>query len=205
MAAFQPALEKTLRWEGGYTVDISGGKTNFGISQKSYPNITIENLTRDQAAAIYRRDYWTPMLLDGIKSQPVADMIFDFAVNAGRSQATKTLRKILGSNRTGAMSAADVKEINFLDPDKFLWSYGVARVSFYRSLALTKPDLAKYLGGWLKRAQSFFLELIQRRAVMIGGPLAIALLLFLRYKSKHLKQITRATHDSDNDDDDDGN
>lgn len=190
MAVFSIALEKTLAWEGGFTSDDSGGLTNFGISQKSYPGVNIQALTKEQAAAIYRRDFWNPLLLDGVKSQRVANMVFDFAVNAGKAQALKTLRATIAANRAGAMSSADISEINHLDPDKFLWSYGIKRLSFYQSLALTKPNLAKYLNGWINRGQSFFLELIQRRALIIGGPLLIAFLLYLKLK---LKQ--KATND----------
>jgi len=188
MAGFSAALAKTLSWEGGYTSDDSGGETNFGISKNSYPNTDIKNLTKDQAANIYRRDFWNPLLLDGVKSQAVANMLFDFAVNAGKSQALKTLRKVLGvPSRTGPMSAADISEINHLDQDKFLWAYGSARLGFYQALAATKPNLAKYLNGWVNRAQSFFLELLQRRALLIGGPLLIAYFLFLKYKSNQNK------------------
>ena len=68
MASFEPAVEKTLRWEGGKTTD-TGGFTNFGISQKAYPGLDIEHLTRDGAKAIYRRDYWEPLNLDAVADQ----------------------------------------------------------------------------------------------------------------------------------------
>ena len=35
-----------------------GGETKFGISKRAHPDLDIANLTRDQAGAVYRRDYW---------------------------------------------------------------------------------------------------------------------------------------------------
>jgi len=190
VANFSIALDKTLSWEGGYTTD-SGGETNYGISKRSYPSLDIKNITKEQAAQIYRRDFWNPLLLDGIKSQSVANMIFDFAVNAGKAQALKTLRAALGANRSGPMSNIDINEINHLDQDKFLWNYGSKRLGFYQNLAASKPNLAKYLNGWSNRAKSFFFELIQRRALIIGGPLLVAILLY--YLKSKLQQ--RATNE----------
>ena len=80
MADFNIAIETVLANEGGIC-NVSGdpgGLTNFGISQRSYPNVDIRNLTRDAAAAIYRRDFWH---YDAVESQLMATKIFDMAVN----------------------------------------------------------------------------------------------------------------------------
>jgi len=60
MADFNQAIEKTLVNEGGYINDPldAGGKTKFGISKRSYPDVDIKNLTVDGAKSIYKKDYW---------------------------------------------------------------------------------------------------------------------------------------------------
>ena len=60
MSAFDYALDFVLREEGGYTNNPNdpGGETNYGICKRNYPNLDIKGLTRAQAIAIYRRDYW---------------------------------------------------------------------------------------------------------------------------------------------------
>jgi hypothetical protein len=58
---FDIAIEKTLAHEGGNVNDPedAGGQTKFGISRRAYPHIHISTLTRQQAIAMYKRDYWT--------------------------------------------------------------------------------------------------------------------------------------------------
>ena len=51
---FLKAVEMVLAHEGGYSCDPQdpGGETKFGISKKSYPNLDIEHLSRDEAIEI---------------------------------------------------------------------------------------------------------------------------------------------------------
>lgn len=57
---FREQIEFTLFWEGGYVNDPNdpGMETNYGISKRSYPDLDILNLTKEQAIAIYYEDYW---------------------------------------------------------------------------------------------------------------------------------------------------
>ncbi len=73
MADFTKAVEVVLRREGAFCDQPAdrGGKTNYGISQRQYPDLDIANLTEEQAIAIYRRDYWQPRF-DKIASRKVA-------------------------------------------------------------------------------------------------------------------------------------
>ncbi|NOU11403.1 MAG: hypothetical protein HOO98_15500 [Nitrospira sp.] len=73
MADFTKAVEGVLQREGTFSDQLTdrGGKTNYGISQKQYPNLDLASLTRERAIEIYRRDYWQPQF-DKIASQKVA-------------------------------------------------------------------------------------------------------------------------------------
>lgn len=96
-ADIKPALVETFGNEGGYTVD-SGGPTNFGISQKAYPNLSTEYIKQmkiEEAAAIYERDYWKPLQLDKEPSQIIASEIFDSAVNEGVGTAIRRMQKAI--------------------------------------------------------------------------------------------------------------
>jgi lysozyme family protein len=57
---FIQAVTRVLGNEGGFSSDANdpGGTTNFGISHRDYPQLDIANLTRDDAIAIYFRDFW---------------------------------------------------------------------------------------------------------------------------------------------------
>jgi lysozyme family protein len=59
-AEFTYAVNEVLRSEGGLVNDPAdpGGLTNYGISQRAYPGVDIAKLTKEEAIAIYYRDYW---------------------------------------------------------------------------------------------------------------------------------------------------
>jgi lysozyme family protein len=172
MARLFPALETTLKWEGGYTID-TGGKTKFGISQNAYPNLDIPNLTLDAAKAIYKRDYWDRIKGDQIKDQGLANVVFDLAVNAGVGQASKMLQQ--AANDMGARIATDgaigpqtLAAVNRLPGSQLANLLTKKRIEFYRGLAASNPaKYGKYLAGWLRRAGSFFLA----NAPAAGGSL----------------------------------
>lgn len=69
---------------GDYVNDARdpGGETNFGISKRSYPRVNIRDLTRDDAVAIYRRDFWDASNCDALPAK-LAVALFDCAVNQG--------------------------------------------------------------------------------------------------------------------------
>lgn len=95
---WEKAIGFVLRWEGGYANNPNdpGGETNYGISKRSYPDLDIRNLTRDQAIAIYERDYWHRSGAANLP-WPMSLVHFDSAVNSGVAQANKWLAAANGS------------------------------------------------------------------------------------------------------------
>ena len=96
-ADIKPALVETFGNEGGYTVD-SGGPTNWGISQKAYPNLStehIKNMKVEEAAGLYERDYWDPLGLGKCPNQIIANEIFDSGVNEGSGTAARRIQQAI--------------------------------------------------------------------------------------------------------------
>ena len=60
--SFNKIIYKVLEHEGGYVNDKDdlGGETNYGITKRFYPNLDIENLSKQEAIDIYYDDYWIP-------------------------------------------------------------------------------------------------------------------------------------------------
>ena len=85
---FERAMEFVFKWEGGLSTDPHdpGGTTKYGISQLSYPDLDIVNLTKAQALEIYRRDYWVASGAHEM-TWPLSLVHFDAAVNTGVGQA----------------------------------------------------------------------------------------------------------------------
>ena len=94
---FDEAFDRLLGHEGGYVNDPNdpGGETSWGISKRSYPDLDIKALTREQAKEIYLRDFWNRIHADELHDG-VAYQTFDFAVNSGIETAIRKLQAALG-------------------------------------------------------------------------------------------------------------
>ena len=107
MGDFHRCIEIILAEEGGKVNHPRdpGKLTNFGISQRSYPDLDIAHLTREQAIAIYRRDYWTPIKGDDL---PVGLdlLLLDTAVNMGATTAILLLQAALSLGMDGIIGPA---------------------------------------------------------------------------------------------------
>ena len=151
-AAFERALAWIWRAEGGYSNDRAdhGGPTNFGISQAAYPTLDIRALTRDAAAAIYRRDYWDAChcgeLADGI-----AIALFDTAVNSGPRTAIRLLQQAAGVNADGVIGPQTVRAIRRADPLPLIADLLVQRAMQYGRIAAADYSQARFHKGWLRR------------------------------------------------------
>lgn len=94
---FDLAFDRLISNEGGY-INVAGdpgGETKYGISKRSYLNIDIKNLTRDQAKEIYRTDFWMRGQIDQL-DPAIAFQVFDVAVNSGIETAVRMLQRAAG-------------------------------------------------------------------------------------------------------------
>src|SRR5690606_20143010 len=119
---FLRAVEVVLAHEGGYVNDPAdpGGETKWGISRRSYPELDIASLTREDAIATYYRDWWQRDGYDRLQDGAVATKLLDMAVNMGPATAHKLLQEalvflgfavdvdgIIGPQTIGAANKAD--------------------------------------------------------------------------------------------------
>lgn len=103
MALFDRCFEVLIGHEGGY-VDHArdpGGRTKYGISQRSYPKEDIRAMTLDRAKEIYRADFWDKCRCDDLPP-PLALIVFDAAVNCGPARSVRWLQKAVGAKADGA-------------------------------------------------------------------------------------------------------
>lgn len=175
MASFDKFFPTLLKHEGGFVDDPvdPGGATNKGVTMgtfracaQKYLGIepTLDNLkalTDAQAAKIYKPLHWDKVRGDEIAQQALADIVFDFQVNAG-GRASELLQRVLnelGANPPlevdgdiGALTMAALAQVNAKSVYR---RYKQGRIRYYRELAARRPPLAKFLNGWLKRVSSF--------------------------------------------------
>ena len=160
MTAFGKAFAILVGAEGGFTADPrdpgnwTGGScgvgecrgTRWGISAASYPKVDIARLTLDDAKAIYRRDYWTPIRGDELPPG-LALLVFDAAVNNGVGQAVRWLQAAVGvaaDGRLGEVSMAAVRRASLPD---LLVEFQASRLLAMTSL----PTWATFGRGWARR------------------------------------------------------
>lgn len=163
--AFDNAFNITLKLEGGLTNDVNdkGGLTKYGISQRSYPNEDIRNLTIERSKFLYERDFWKAVLCDKIKDESVACHVFDIAVNCGTGGAGKVIQKainnIKGKNTVVVDGSIGQKTIDALNSitDIHLLNKKIAvyRARRYATICINDPKQLDFLEGWLVRTFEF--------------------------------------------------
>jgi lysozyme family protein len=173
MADFDIALQNTLKNEGGYVFDKSdpGGETYKGIARKmnggwvgwktidlfkkqaNFPaNLEINIPLQNAVNAFYKLNYWDVIKGSNLNNQVVANSIFDFAVNTGVSISVSLAQNIVGASNDGIIGPAIIVSINKFNPDHFLASFTVAKISRYVAIIKNRPSSQKYFFGWVCRA-----------------------------------------------------
>lgn len=161
---FKEDLLIILEFEGGYVNDPidPGGATNKGVTQLTYDNYRLKKglpkkdvreITFGEVEDIYLA-YYKGASCDRLeKSHPLtATAHFDFAINAGPSQANKILQRAVGAEPVdGKLGNITFAAINETKDRELYKKYSDARLDFYKRLVDSKPALGKFLKGWTKR------------------------------------------------------
>ncbi|MEY4402177.1 MAG: hypothetical protein RIR91_212 [Verrucomicrobiota bacterium] len=152
--SFLRAVAAILEAEGGDTItddpDDPGGLTRWGISQRSYPDLDIANLTKDDAVEIYYRDFWLPVRGDELPPK-LALVVFDCAVNQGVQVAARLLQKACDVVQDGRIGPQTLKAARRADA---LARFTAARAIRY----FGTRNFDKYGFGWVTRAVQKALE-----------------------------------------------
>lgn len=123
MADFATAYERMMTDEGGYKLHQvegdKGGMTYAGIARNKNPGwdgwsfIDRGEVPPSQMVrAWYHTNYWLPIHGDSIGSQPIANSIFNFAVNAGTAVAVKLAQLVVGATPDGVLGTRTIAALN---------------------------------------------------------------------------------------------
>lgn len=145
---FPKFIERLLGHEGGYVNDPRdpGKETKWGISKRSYPNLDIANLTRDQAIAIYRLDFWDRGKLADLPPN-VAFQVLDGAVNSGLARGVQWLQQSAGVPADGLIGPKTRAAIAAADKNDLVLRFLGFRLQFMTDLG-TWDSFGK---GWARR------------------------------------------------------
>ena len=158
--SFETVVSMVLDHEGGYVNHPSdpGGQTNYGISKRAYPELDIAGLTEEDAADIYKKDYWDRIKGDDLPAA-IACVVMDYAVNSGISRASKAIQSACGiGNPDGVIGPHtlnivwtivknDQNEILNSEIERLLISVSKSRQEFIRGLSIYET----FGKGWERR------------------------------------------------------
>lgn len=145
---FEQAIEIILKHEGGYVNHPKdpGGETNFGIAKRSYPDLNIRTLTREDAVEIYRRDFWEKCKIE-LLPPALRLIVFDCAVNQGPGVAVGLLQAAVGAKVDGVLGPDTLAKLAALNARKVVEKYAQFRLERYQR----NPKFAYFGDGWTKR------------------------------------------------------
>lgn len=147
MSNLDNAFELTMEFEGRDKIIVdSGGLTKWGVSKKAYPNLDIEKLTKEDAKAIFKKDYWDKVR-GGELPWPLCFHVADAAYNMGPGAAIKCLQKAIGIPVDGIMGRLTMQKVAKADP-KYL------SATFNAQCALSYTGMRHfddYGRGWFNR------------------------------------------------------
>ena len=162
--SFESAFLTVLKFEGGFVNNPNdpGGATNFGVTQKTYdlfcdkmhiPKREVTKISSLEVKQIYL-SFWRSASCDKFeRTHPnTAEVHFDFSINAGISQANKSLQRVINARPIdGIIGRITLAQLLSLDDTSVALSYLNERDRFYESLAERKSVLKEFLPGWKKR------------------------------------------------------
>jgi len=152
-------------YAGGYTCDEYGNITNRGISLPKWRvdgrdlnrdgKIDEEDLklvSEDEAFSFLKRNFWDKMQASKIKSQNVANMLVDWAWEAGVKEVSLQMGFTLPDDGTLGYDA--LNKINGSDSLGMFKDIYALRKDYYNNVVKNDIQKKKFLGIWLKRLEA---------------------------------------------------
>lgn len=171
MADFKRALDWVLVNEGTAYVndpDDPGGPTRYGITQRTlgmyrrHPVTAkdVRDIDMGTVSHIYSA-YWDAILGDTMGLQGMATLVLDAAILIGTARCIRMLRSVMAERLSGPALQNTVTMIAAatdyrMDPNhrrSLELDFVLAYQAHLIDRALTRPGLAKFLPGWMRRVE----------------------------------------------------
>lgn len=184
MADFKLAYFKTMGHEGGYVNNVydRGGETYKGVARKIHPVwpgwtlidshkknkdfakfLERDELLQNLVLNFYKGFYWDVLQLDTVKSQALAEELFDSSVNLGTGTAIQLLQEALNLLNRNQRDFTDIpidgkigpKTLDTLKayPNQTAMLKTLNGLQFTRYRNICKHDATQevFFHGWLNR------------------------------------------------------
>jgi lysozyme family protein len=169
-AVAKPAVQEAFGAEGGKNCrkddpgnrkkDGTWGCTMYGFSPKVYGDKVPDNL--DDASAMYERDFWRFLHLDGLDSQIIANAIFLAAINQGSPLWAKKIQEAVNlSNDYGEDIAVDgqigpktIAAANKCDQVELYVNIIILQGARYQAIVKANPNMRAWYKEWMYRMRN---------------------------------------------------
>ena len=148
MSTFLALIDRVLSHEGGYVNNPRdpGGETKYGIAKRSYPGVDIRSLTRQDAIAIYERDFRRRVQGDKLP-RPFVFQALDAAVNHGIGNAVRWMQRAAGVADDGVIGPVTLAAVARQEPADLVLNFNAERLEFYAKL----QTFDHFGRGWTRR------------------------------------------------------
>lgn len=134
----------------------SGGYTKYGLSTKTYPNLDLRNITKEQAKEVYYNDFYR--YFEPVESDLISYELFDTSVNMGVKRAVLMLQETINFGRFGKVVVDGVignqttSVLNNLnDYIRFHNYYLIFKSKRYFDLVRENEKLNDFIFGWIDK------------------------------------------------------
>lgn len=152
-------IDAILEHEGGATETNSpkdkGGRTKYGISEKSNPSAWADGtVTEAEAREIYEQKYIKGPGFDRIpESHPrTKELLVDWGVISGPELAKQELQGVLGVVKDGQLGPKTLQALLGIDDRSLANLIAAARIRMMGRIVKRDPSQLRWLNGWLNRA-----------------------------------------------------
>ena len=129
-----------------------GGRTQFGISEKSNPLAWTDNhVTEAEARAIYTRKYVEGPGFARIKDKQLQALLVDWGVTSGPGVAIRGLQRVVGSKDDGVLGAHTLARLADRDPREVINKVVAERIKMIVRVVVAQPNQLRFLAGWINR------------------------------------------------------
>lgn len=151
--------------------------TNHGISAKFYEKVIgqppteqdMRSITKLEAHILFKNEFWDKVRADEIKSQAVAEVIADHAINANPRVTAKIVQRVLNKYFDknlvvdGVIGAKSLQAINSVNQTKLFQKIAQERLAYYKRLS----DFQYFGKSWTNRVvalgRKFGVEIKKKR------------------------------------------
>jgi len=118
-----------------------------GVNVSEISQDDIKNLSQEEADSVMTDKFLVEPKIDQL-GENVQQAVFDFGITTGPVQAIKILQRVAGVTADGKIGPATIEAVEGVNRDDVIDAF----IEFYEDLAESKPEKAKFLKGWVDRA-----------------------------------------------------